>query len=138
MDAANSGWAERQAANPEARRAYERERLALWALEAISIAMERGNISKADLARKLGVSRAYITQVLSGSRNMTLNTLADLAWACNSRAQVKVEPLRKEPFISSPVQVVHKVHHRFQQVTSAVDVAKASTAIDTDLLVACK
>lgn len=43
--------------------------------------MEREDVSKAELARRLGKSRAYITQILDGSRNMTLRTVADVAHA---------------------------------------------------------
>lgn len=50
--------------------------------------MEDLGANKADLARKLDVSRAHVTQVLSGERNMTLRTLADLAFALDRRATV--------------------------------------------------
>ena len=89
----NAGWIDRQTRTPEARRLYEQERLVLWVSEALAQAMAVSGLSKADLAERLGTSRAHITQVLSGSRNMTLRTVADLAWACNQRAEVQMEPL---------------------------------------------
>ncbi|MBI4572036.1 MAG: helix-turn-helix transcriptional regulator [candidate division NC10 bacterium] len=61
---------------------FEQERAALLATEEILKLMEREGISKADLAKALGKSKAYITQALSGGRNMTLRTLASFAWAC--------------------------------------------------------
>ena len=88
-----AGWIDRQTRTPEARRLYEQERLVLWVSEALAQAMAESGLSKADLAERLGTSRAHITQVLSGSRNMTLRTMADLAWACNQRAEVHMEPL---------------------------------------------
>lgn len=91
----NDGWIARHAMSPEARRHYEQERLIVGAMDAIAEAMEAAGMTKADLARKLGTSRAHITQLLSGSRNATLRTLADLAWACGSRVTVSVEPLRE-------------------------------------------
>lgn len=48
--------------------------------EDIMIAMEDLNISKSQLAKKLGKSKSYITQILSGSRNMTLSSLSDLCF----------------------------------------------------------
>ena len=44
--------------------------------EAIWEAMENDGISKTELARRMGASKGYVSQVLSGSRNMTLRTLA--------------------------------------------------------------
>lgn len=100
------GWVERQEANDESRRLYERERLSAWVLEEIAGLMENKQISKADLARKLEVSRAHMTQLFSGRKNPTLATIADLAWACGLRASVKFEPLRSGEFISAPVKVI--------------------------------
>jgi transcriptional regulator with XRE-family HTH domain len=114
----NQAWINRQSDSSEARRSYERERLTVWALEEISEAMEQHSLSKADLARMLGTSRANITQALSGARNVTLHTLADLAWACGVRIAVKREPLRDGDFISTPVKLVESVR---QIVTMAPD-----------------
>lgn len=99
----NEEWTQRQEASEADRREYERERLILWTTEQLSELMIKMNVTKADLARKLGTSRAHITQMLSGSRNVTLNTLADAAWALGQRASVRMEPLREGAFISSPV-----------------------------------
>ncbi len=62
---------------------FEQERAVMLATEEILQLMEREGISKADLARALGKSKAYVTQALSGGRNMTLRTLAAFAWACH-------------------------------------------------------
>ena len=78
----------------ESARLYQQERLVLWATEAICELMAENNVSRAELARRLGTSRANITQMLNGSRNLTLRTLADMAWACEARIDVRVEPLR--------------------------------------------
>ena len=102
----NNQWAKRQECTEEDRREYERERLLAWTADALAEMMEDGGMSKADLARRLGASRAHITQVLSGSRNATLSTVADFAWALGKRAVVKFEPLRAGHFISSPVHLV--------------------------------
>ena len=75
------------------RREYERERLTAWTFECIAQAMEGQKKSKADLARALGTSRANITQLLRGDRNPTLRTLADLAFACHSRIDIRLVPL---------------------------------------------
>ena len=76
-------------ANDERRRLYERESLAFDATELISLLMEEKQVSKAELARRVRKSRAHITQLLNGSRNMTMHTLADLAFALGSRIEFK-------------------------------------------------
>lgn len=89
----NRGWIERQTASPESRRMYEEERLILWATEAVAEAMANQGLTRAQLAEALGTSRPNVTQLLSGSRNMTLRTLAALAHACGMRVDLKIEPL---------------------------------------------
>lgn len=103
-DMQNETWIDRQTCTPEARREYEQERLIAWTFEHIAEAMDSTGTSKADMARALGTSRAHITQLLSGARNATLRTVADLAWACNSRIVVNIEPLREGAFTDAPVR----------------------------------
>jgi transcriptional regulator with XRE-family HTH domain len=38
-------------------------------------------LTKAELARRLGVNRSVLTKRLNGALNMTFETLADMAWA---------------------------------------------------------
>ena len=56
----------------------QQEELIVQVTELISVAMERQGLTKADLAARLGKSRPFVTQVLSGDANMTLKTAADL------------------------------------------------------------
>jgi len=72
---------ERFVESPSRRRLLEQESLILEATEVLSDLMARENISKAEMARRLGRSKSYVTQVLDGSANLTLRTLADLGWA---------------------------------------------------------
>lgn len=48
---------------------------ALWALLAAQ------GISKSELAERMGTTKGYVSQALSGSRNMTLRTLSDICFA---------------------------------------------------------
>lgn len=95
---ANTEWIERQTRTPEARRRYEEERLILWTTEAICEAMEKRGLNRAAIAGNLGTSRANVTQLLSGSRNMTLRSLAALAHACDMRAEISLEKLTDSVF----------------------------------------
>jgi len=60
---------------------YQQERLLFDATELLSRAMKDEHITKAELARRIRKSKAYVTQVLRGRHNMTLRTLAELTWA---------------------------------------------------------
>lgn len=77
----------------ENRRIFEQESLATEATELIAGLMEAGDVNKADLARKIGKSKAFVTQLLGGSRNMTMHTLADLAFALGHRIDLEASPL---------------------------------------------
>ena len=59
---------------------FAREELIMSVTEELLIAMERQGISKIELARKLGKSKSFVTQILSGARNMTLKTLSDFCF----------------------------------------------------------
>ena len=103
---ANEAWIKRQTETPEARRRYEEERLILWTTEAIWKAMDEQGLTRAEMAEKLGTSRANITQLLSGSRNMTLRSLASLAFACEMRAKIRLEELTASVFNSIDNQTI--------------------------------
>jgi len=75
-------------ADPKRRRVYERESLAFEAAELISGLMEQREVSKTELAERIGASKSHVTQLLSGSRNMTMHTLADLAFALGHRVEI--------------------------------------------------
>ena len=79
--------------DPKRRRIYEREALAFDASELISRLMEDQGVSKSHLAADIGTSKSHVTNLLSGSRNMTLHTLADLTFALGHKIEMKATPL---------------------------------------------
>jgi transcriptional regulator with XRE-family HTH domain len=79
--------------DPKRRQIYERESLAFNAAELISDLMEEQAVSKSELAGKVGVTKSHITQLLGGSRNMTMHSLADLAFALGCKVELKTTPL---------------------------------------------
>jgi len=81
-------------ADDERRRLYERESLAFDAAEMISHLMEENSVSKAELARRIGKSRSEVTQLLNGSRNMTIYSLADLTFALGYYIEFKARQHR--------------------------------------------
>ena len=69
------------------------ERLITEVTEAIWKAMEETGVNKTDLANRMGASKGYISQVLSGSRNMTLRTLTDICFALDLKPTFHVDAL---------------------------------------------
>jgi len=62
----------------EGMRLFQEERLILAATELICEAMDEQGVTRKRLADMLGTSKSFVTQLLDGSRNMTLRTLADV------------------------------------------------------------
>ena len=77
--------------SPVHARAFLEEGLILDATEAICTAMEKRRMSKAALASRLGTSKAYVTQLLKGNRNMTLRTFASIAFALNMTPEMALK-----------------------------------------------
>lgn len=50
--------------------------------------MEKKDINRTHLAKRLGKSKSMVSQLLNGYRNMTLGTLADIAYALNLKVNV--------------------------------------------------
>lgn len=69
-------------------RALAREELIYNVTEDLLVAMELLDVSKKELARRLGRSKSYVTQLLSGARNMTLGTLSDICFALDMAPRV--------------------------------------------------
>lgn len=126
---ANQAWINRQTRTPEARRRYEEERLILWTAEVIAEAMAEAGLTRAAVAEALGTSRANVTQLLSGSRNMTLRSLAALAHACGKRAEIRVETPSRSAFIPLADRTI-KVRNSLPWEVLAGDVDRPSTPWD--------
>lgn len=62
-------------------RLYARDKLVINVTDDILCAMESLGVSKIELAKRLSKSKSWVSQILNGSRNMTLGTLSDIAFA---------------------------------------------------------
>ena len=69
----------------DGKRLLRQEELLVDAQDEIALAMRQARATKADLAKALGKSRAFVTQILSSGRNLTLRTWADIATALGHR-----------------------------------------------------
>jgi transcriptional regulator with XRE-family HTH domain len=70
-------------------RLVAQESLILETTEEICRILNSENITRSELAKRLGKSKGFVTQVLSGERNMTLHTMADFAFALGHHFQVQ-------------------------------------------------
>jgi transcriptional regulator with XRE-family HTH domain len=59
----------------------------------ISWHMHEHELTRADLASRMGVSPGRVSQILSGSENLTLRTIASLTTALDARIEMTLEPL---------------------------------------------
>lgn len=78
---------------PEGMRLYLQERSILGVTELISQLMQEHRVTKAELARRLEKSKAFVTHLLNGRRNMTVRTISDVMWALDSSLVTSAEPL---------------------------------------------
>jgi ribosome-binding protein aMBF1 (putative translation factor) len=93
-----------EASSAKNRRLLRQEDLILDVTELLSAAMEDKRITKSELAKRLGKTKGFITQVLSGNRNLTLRTIADIADALGFRVRVRREPLPAATHSSAEVR----------------------------------
>jgi transcriptional regulator with XRE-family HTH domain len=71
---------------------YQLESVVIDLTEQICEIMEAKGISRADLARKLDKSRAWVTKVLRGDQNLTLKTVVDVFWELGYRIEFESHP----------------------------------------------
>ncbi len=75
----------------------------LWDInDQIARAMKKQNISRAELARRLDTSRSYVTKLLRGTTNVTLQSLARVAIALESEISISLSAAQQ----SVEVQII--------------------------------
>ncbi len=72
-----STWIEELKASGE----YYSESIRIEVAESIYELMEKQGVTKAELARRLNTSRGYITKLLQGNKNLTLDSICKVAHA---------------------------------------------------------
>ena len=77
----------------EGMRLYQQERAIQEATDLICEVMEEQGVSRADLARRLGTTKSYITQLLDGRYNMTVRTMSDVLGALGRAVHFQDGPL---------------------------------------------
>lgn len=70
---------------------YNLERALLDITEQISKQLEKEKLTRSKLARILGVSRSYISQLLNGKPNLRLRTLFKVSYALGLRPKINLQ-----------------------------------------------
>lgn len=68
---------EKYVEKPEHMRLFQQERAIYEVTELLESTMRETGVSRSELARKLGRSKGWITQLLDGEANKTIRTVAD-------------------------------------------------------------
>lgn len=100
------------------------ERLIFNTTEDILLAMQDAGIKQSDLAKKLGKSDSCISQILNGTRNITLRTLSDICTALG--VEVRITITKDGVDVSHP-----KITERRHQTSSLASVAIESKSAAT-------
>jgi transcriptional regulator with XRE-family HTH domain len=81
-------WFQDMVARHEREPEYWIEVLKLGFAEEVGRQMERQGVSRAELARRLGTSASYVTKILRTTANLTLESMARIALALDSRVSL--------------------------------------------------
>jgi transcriptional regulator with XRE-family HTH domain len=68
--------------------------------------MNELGVSRTSLAERAATTKSHVSQLLNGSRNMTLRTLADLAYSLGHRMRLEAEPLAAVAQTQYPYQLL--------------------------------
>ena len=91
------------------------ERLVLDVTEQLAEALESGRVTQAELARRMGRTPGFVSQLLGGGRNLTLRTIVDIAAALSLRPSFKLSSKR----MSTPAEPLATIEA--QEDTHAID-----------------
>ncbi len=90
--AAVAGGPTAETADPTGDAAYELARLPREVTTAVTFFMREHQVTKSELARRLGVTPGRVSQILSGDENLTLRTLAMVCSALDAHIELELTP----------------------------------------------
>src|SRR5438309_2540535 len=80
-DLPSDHWIVRQLPAGTSLRPYAEDETISTLTSAVQDALDDAGLSRSEVARLLGTTKSYVSQVLNGSTNMTLKTFGALMWA---------------------------------------------------------
>lgn len=83
---------------------FKKEYLEFVIIDDIAEQMQRQNISRAELARRMGVSRAAITKLFRYGSNLTIGRIVEFAEVLGCEVDLRMKPKKQVKFVkfSSP------------------------------------
>ena len=81
--------------DPEAERTEEESRLIEEMGLALSELLNNTDVTQTMAGQRIGKPPSNVSSALSGRSNMTLRTIAAMAWACRHRLAITFEPLEE-------------------------------------------
>ena len=81
----STGFESFESGSPRRRRLLREEQLIVQVAEKLVETLERENVSRTELGRRLGKSKGFVSQILAGDKNLTLRTVADVCDALGFR-----------------------------------------------------
>lgn len=114
----------------ESRRLLNQEKLILEVTEALSEAIEKRGLTRSEVAKRLGKTKGFVSQLLAGGRNLTLRTVADIADAIGISLKVAVHgeisnsatrPLRKDLSVRTAASWTIESRHLMRRQSSRTD-----------------
>lgn len=84
----------------------EEETLILEVAEQFWEHINEQDISKAELARRMGISKARVGKMLDGSNNLTLRKIANMATALNMKFKVRLEAETDDQWQDAQIEIV--------------------------------
>ena len=82
--------------DPARRLEYERTLLRLAVASRIENLLDGLTLRRSDLAKRIGKSAAWVSKLLSGNQNLTVDTLAEIGWALGVRWDVQAFSASRE------------------------------------------
>ena len=105
--------------DPEFARLMAQGDLIMEVTETLCELLEKENISRKELADRLGKSKGFISQLLNGGRNLTLRTVADILHVLGYKVSLTAHKIdRKEGHGAPARQKVVKAAEEAQQFIS--------------------
>lgn len=100
---------------------YRLEKVLFQVAERVCLLLDAGDIARTDLAKKMGVTPAYITKLLNGNPNLTIKSLLKLADALEQELFIDFMP--KTEVSNSMTTFAPQLEHarRFICVSKAVN-----------------
>jgi len=81
-------WVTQQLSDPEVRKGFNQERAVREFQDQLQSVLERGGLTRKDLADRLGKSGAFVSQCMRKGHNLTIATMSELASACGFELHV--------------------------------------------------